>query len=178
MVMIALFGQTEVGPQAVAPPPPAAITPERFAAMAPHLRQELVLLMAERGMSRRDVATLLAVPPGEVDAVAGSRHQHRCFQPDRAEGARAPKRGDLPPRCAKLLKIMIDNGGEMRLSLHDMEMAAGLAPGSAAAVLKALRERGLAQCLARGGGRRASIWILTEKGRDLTEDHFAEAADA
>lgn len=164
-----LFGEVELGP-------------ERFAAMAPHLRGEAVRLLSDAGYGWKRICEALGIDADTFSALYKSRHAFRVGKPDRAlpadeDGERTLVEQDTLQ--AAILALIAGEGGRIALSFAALAGRMDAPKERVIYAVHRLAAKGLIQKTG-GGGRRAVVWSLTRKGQRLAAEGKPEpeAADA
>lgn len=145
------------------------ISPAIFNAMAPALKTEAVLLMAERGMPAADIAAATGVDREGLLSIGSQRHHVRAFEFERsAEIMPRLKQGPkLSPAARMLLGHMHHNTGVLVDSLTTVSYDVGISEKSARAALQQLTTWGFIEKTRGGSGRVAAHYRLTSAGEAL-----------
>lgn len=159
---------------------PVDITPATFNVMAPALKTEAVLLMAERGMLEEDIAEATGIDQQSRLSIGGQRHQVRAFEFERsAETMPRLKQGPkLSPAARMLLGHMHHNAGVLVDSLTTVSYDVGISEKSARAALQQLTTWGFIEKTRDGSGRVAAHYRLTAAGEALVPAAAPSTAEA
>jgi DNA-binding MarR family transcriptional regulator len=159
---------------------PVDITPAIFTAMAPALKTEAVLLMAERGIVAADIAAATGMTRESLLSIGSQRHHVRAFEFERsAETMPRLKQGPkLSPAARMLLGHMHHNAGVLVDSLTTVSYDVGISEKSARAALQQLTTWGFIEKTRDGSGRVAAHYRLTAAGEALVPAAAPSTAEA
>lgn len=161
------------------------MSPERFAAMAPHLQAEAVLLMAESRVPVSVISASTDLSQATLRAIGRARHGYRRHEPDvavREATTRPVQPRHLPgsivltAAAVNLLRLMRAHKGEIELGYAEIEDQAGIGQGKGKRAIQVLYERGLIYRIKAGMGGKPSIWALTADGAQHGDLLFAAEA--
>ncbi|MDR6757820.1 putative transcriptional regulator [Mycoplana sp. BE70] len=141
------------------------MTPQRFAALAPHMQTEALLLAAEVGLAVPVVAASISIPTLEAKRLMCQRHGYRT--PEAASNWVDPDRSvDVRSNKMKILSMMLAEGGADGISLSLVEIAerAGIGSTNAPRAMRDLTHAGFIVCIKRGGPHHAAVYRVTEDG--------------
>ena len=173
MTAFALFSATS----------PTKVTPALFAAMPLHMQSELVLLLAERGMSNRQIAHATGLNrAAQIRDLQEARPLYRLPRAAQYLGDHGEDEGDgqrprkLYRAVDKVLRLIAAAPeGVLVIGRRDVAVRAGISETATRHALETLSAEGMTTLVRRGAPGKPSIWSITDKGRAYVERGTANA---
>lgn len=159
MTTISLFSST-----------PTVVSADKFSALSPQARCELVLLISERRVTLASIGKAIGRTAGEVAELRAQRPLYRLANPDNASDPEAkggrPQQAGISRSARRILRLFaLSDDGVLDLNRDAIARQADLSTGMVKTAMDQLRDQDMIVLKKPGKAFSPAIWELKDAGR-------------